>query len=233
MHIGSKDKSVNQIVCTLQQNTLSGLVTRQRDTCDLGRQWHKAASSALLLSSGTKAAVLSLAQQTPFPPHSTQGQGRISMWLWRLIPSTMHFNAYNTSHAAAQHACQFVSERTCGIFFASHYLLTDWLWTTVSLHSWNMSRRVPDAIVWPVTPRNTSLQKGQIQGHWSIDEEELGWSVVTNNIITEKATIDLQAQSANTIVVLMNPQSVTWFISSPYRPGGARDHWMQCTVAKP
>lgn len=94
MQLEFKDRSVHLIICTLQWATLSGLVTWQKDTCDLGQeQRHKAASSAVLFSFSTKAAVLSLAPQTLFSTHSAQGQGRINMQLCWLIPSTMHFNA--------------------------------------------------------------------------------------------------------------------------------------------
>lgn len=112
MNIQYKYRSIHWPICIF---TICYLVRScyawQRDTCDLGwrRRRHKAASSALLFSSSTKAVVLSLAPQTPFPPHSAQGQGRINMQLWWFIPSTVHFNArplqYGTKHHVPPHQC--------------------------------------------------------------------------------------------------------------------------------
>lgn len=94
---------------------LSGLVTLQKGTCDLGWWWqHKAASSAVLFSFSTKAVVLSLAPQTLFSPHSAQGQGRINMQHWWLILNTMQFNAcplyYSTQKSACHHIHHFMEQ---------------------------------------------------------------------------------------------------------------------------
>lgn len=75
--------SVRWAICVLTTAYLVGACyTWQRDTCNLGCQRrNKAASSAVLFSASTKAAVLSVVQQLPFPTHSAQGQGRINTWL--------------------------------------------------------------------------------------------------------------------------------------------------------
>lgn len=102
----------------LQKATLSGLVTPQKDTRDLGQQRrHKAASSAVLFSFSTKAAVLSLAPQTLFSVHSAQGQGRINKQLWWLIPVTIHFSAYPHQFNTQEHALYLTGNMWCLFLF--------------------------------------------------------------------------------------------------------------------
>lgn len=91
IHVQNINTSGHLAIWVLTIEVLLDLITCG---CWCHHWWHKAASSAVLFSTNTKAAVLSLALQMPFPTHSARGQGRINMWLWWFIASTMHFNAH-------------------------------------------------------------------------------------------------------------------------------------------
>lgn len=128
--------SVRWAICVLTTAYLVGACyTWQRDTCNLGCQRrNKAASSAVLFSASTKAAVLSVVQQLPFPTHSAQGQGRINTWLWCFLLCFFFFSFA----VPKKFVCLCVSVGTkwrCGFILGPHSM-SSWVlqhWQAVEL----------------------------------------------------------------------------------------------------